>query len=78
MIGNQFAGLSQSVPAIARPAVLARIGNHVGAHGIEFDVALAGEQVVLGLDQTGLVAAFPDAAAAAVAVIDVLGVAAAE
>lgn len=36
-------GLAEGVAAVAGPAELARVGNHVGAHGVEFDVALAGE-----------------------------------
>lgn len=70
--------LAEGVAAVAGPAVLAGVGDHVGAHGVEFDVALAGEKIVLGLDGTGLVAAFPEGAAALVVAVDVLDVAPAE
>lgn len=71
-------GLAEGVASVAGPAVLPGVGNHVGAHGVEFDVALAGEQIFLGLDGTGFVAAFPEGAAALVVAVDVLDVAPAE
>ena len=71
-------GLAEGVAAVAGPAELARVGDHVGAHGVEFDVALAGEKIVLGLDGAGLVTAFPEGAAALVVAVDVLDVASAE
>jgi hypothetical protein len=45
--------------------------------GIKLDVALAQQQIGLGLDQRGLVAAIPQGAGAPVGAIDVLDVAAA-
>ena len=61
---------------VAAPAVLPRVLHHVGADRVEFDVAHAGEEVGFCLDQAGFVAAFPQAAGAALAAVDVLHVAA--
>jgi len=51
MWGEDVAVLPQAVATITAPAVMGGIINHVGTHGVEFDVALAGEQVVFGLDE---------------------------
>lgn len=59
-------GLAQGVVAITAPAVVGRIVHHGGPYGIEFDVALATEQIGLGLDQRGSVAAAPQDTGAAV------------
>jgi len=42
-------GLAEGVAAVAGPVVLPGVGNHVGAHGVEFDVALAGETTTYNL-----------------------------
>jgi hypothetical protein len=48
------------LPAVeAGPQILLRCGDHAGADRIELDVADAGQQVAVGLDRTGLVAALP-------------------
>lgn len=50
---------AKGVVAIAGPAVVGGIIRHGGAHRIEFNVALAGQQIGLGLYQRGFVAAVP-------------------
>jgi hypothetical protein len=76
--GEAGVALPESVAAVAGPAVVGGVADHVGAHGVEFDIAHAGEKVGFGLDQAGFVSAFPQAAAAAVAFVDVLDVAPAD
>jgi len=66
--------LAESVVPVAAPAVLTRILHHVRAHGIEFNVAHAGEQVGVFLHEAGFVASFPQAAGAFVAAVDVLDI----
>ena len=68
-------GLTKRVVAVAGPTVVSGVIHHRGAHRIELDVALAAEQVGFGLDQRGLVTAFPQGAAATVGGVDVLHVA---
>lgn len=74
MRGQVRAGLPQGVMAITGPAVVGRIVHHGGTHRIEFDVALTTEQIGLGLDQGGLVAAVPQSTGAAVGGVNVLHV----
>ena len=52
--------------------------GHAGAHRIEVDVADAAQQVLGGVDQAGLVAAFPQRAGAAVAGVELPDVLAAK
>jgi hypothetical protein len=59
MRGEDGTGLCQCIAAIAGPAIVGWVVHHGGAHGIEFDVALAGKQVGFGLDEGGLIAAIP-------------------
>ena len=61
--------------AITRPAILTRVAHHLGAHGIELDVTVAGEHVLFALGEAGAKASFPEGAAATVAAIDILHVA---
>lgn len=71
---QQVAGETKGIAAIAAPPVVCRVIDHVGAHRVEFDVALAGKQVGFGLDEGGFVAAVPQCAGAAVDGVDVLHV----
>jgi len=73
--GDTRVGLAEAVVPVTAPAVLAGVLHHASANGVEFDVTHAGEQVGLGLDQAGFVAAFPQTASAFVAAVDVLHVA---
>src|SRR5690606_18964885 len=75
---DQRVGRAARVGGVARPRVIRRIGHHPGAHRVELDVPVAPQQVVVAVDQAGLVAAFPQGAGAAVAVVDVADVAPAE
>lgn len=68
-------GLPQRVMAITGPAVVGGVIDHGGAHGVEFNVALAAKQIGFGLDQRRLVAAIPQGAGASVGGVDVVHVA---
>lgn len=70
--------LALRVGAITGPAVVGGVFDHAGADRVEFDVALAGEQPGVLLDQTGAVAPFPETAAAPVGPVDVLHIALAQ
>ena len=61
---HRAVALSQMCSA-ARPSIGQGIVGDAGAYGVEFDVALAGEEVALVADQAGLVTAFPQRAGAA-------------
>ena len=74
MWGNEIAGLAQRVGVVARPAVVLRLVDHAGADGVEFDVAVAGKDVVFGLCEAGAEAAFPQRAATLVGAVDILDV----
>ncbi len=63
------------VCCIARPDVAAGLADHARTDRIEFDVAVAAQQVIVGLHRAGLEAAFPKRAGAAVAIVDVADVA---
>ncbi len=78
MRGEAFVRLSQPVGAVARPAVLRRVGHHPRPHRVELDVALARQQIAFGLHHAGFVAPFPQAAGAPVEAVGVLDVAAPE
>ena len=69
---------TEGVAGVARPAVVTRVGGHAGANGVEFDVAIAVQKVGFPIDGCGLVAAFPQRAGAAIAVVDVAHVAASQ
>ena len=55
-----------------------RAFDHPRAHRIEFDVAITGQQIVLGIHQTGFVASLPERAGATVAGIERAHVAASQ
>ena len=75
---DERVGLPEPIGAVAGPAVVRRLLYHRRAHGIEFDVAHAFQQVGLGLDQGGLVPAIPQCAGAPVGGVDVLHIAPSE
>jgi hypothetical protein len=52
MLGDAEVGLPQSVVPVAGPAVCGGVVHHVGAHGVEFDVAHAGVVAVDVLNVT--------------------------
>lgn len=60
---------------VTRPAVIGGLLDHAGAHRVHFDIAQAGEQIIVLLNQTGTETAFPQAAAAPVSPVDVLHIA---
>ena len=62
---------------VAGPGVIRRRLSQAGAHRVEVDVNHAGQQVALGLDQRRSVAPFPQSAAAAMAVVEIAHIAAA-
>jgi len=71
-------GAAQGVAAVARPRVVSRRVHHMRPHRIELDVALAGEEVAVGLDDRRAEAALEECPAASVGAVDVLYVALAE
>lgn len=68
---------AQCLMAEARPAVISWVGHHFCVYRVEFDVALALQQVAIVADRACFVATLPQRAGAAVAVIDVSDIAAA-
>jgi hypothetical protein len=50
---KQQTGRALRMGAIARPAVLARMANHPGSNGVELEVAAAGKEVGLAVDERG-------------------------
>lgn len=65
-------GLSEPVGAVARPAILGGIGDHLRPNGGEFYVAVTSQQVGFSLNDARLVTPFPQAAGAPVEAVDVL------
>ena len=57
--------LALGVDPVTGPPVLTWMTHHRGADRIELDIALAREQVWLGIDETGAKTPFPTCAAAA-------------
>lgn len=75
VMGSQRRGrLSLRVRGIARPWILGGAPRQTGANRIQLNVAIARENVVLGLDQARVEATLPKMAALAVALVDVLRV----
>lgn len=72
---HQWIDIAVGQCMVAGPTILVRIGDHRGAQGIEFDMAVAVHDVVATVDRTGLVATFPQCAAAVIPVIDVADIA---
>src|SRR5690606_27337009 len=75
---EQYVGGRRRVAAMARPWVVRGIFYHPGTKRVEFDVALAAQEVGVVHDRTGCVPAFPQRSSSAVAIVDVTHVAAAE
>ncbi len=59
---------------VARPAILRRVGDHARPDRVQLDVALAKQEIRLGLHQGGFVPAVPEGSRAPVAVVDILHV----
>jgi hypothetical protein len=72
---DQAAGFAQYVGVVAGPAVVFGLVDHARTHGVEFDVAVAGEYIVFALREAGAEPAFPQYAATFVGAVDVLHVA---
>lgn len=68
----RYARHTLRVRSIARPFICGRMAAQARSHGVQFNVTVAGKQVILGLHQAGTKASFPQAAAAPVGSIDVL------
>lgn len=69
---------AECIAVMTGPTVVARSVHHAGAHGIEFDVAVAGEQVGAAVDQCGFEASFPERAGALVSSVECADVSAAD
>jgi hypothetical protein len=63
---------AQSVATVARPRIIARGLYHVRANRVQLDVALAGEQIAVRLDDRGAKAPFEKRAGPTVGPVDVL------
>lgn len=61
---------SIAVGVIAGPRVINGIGHHACSHRVEFDIACAGEQVVVIIHRAGFLAAFPECADVAVSGVE--------
>lgn len=68
------ASLSESIVTITRPGVLLRRFGHAGPDGIEFDIAHAGQQVGVVLNDTAFMPSFPKRSAASMTMVDVCDV----
>ena len=55
---NQLVWLPERIVVIAAPAIFGRIIDHAGAHRIELNVPLAGEEIPLTL-QAGMILTLP-------------------
>ncbi len=70
--------LAFSVRPVAGPAVIARMTDHLRPHGIQLDVAVTGQHIVLFLRHPGSKASLPQRPAAPIGTIDVLHIALAQ
>jgi hypothetical protein len=71
---NEPVKLTFRVGTIAGPDVITRRQHHCGTNGIEFDRAVAGQQLALAVDQARLVATLPKRAAAPIGRIEVANI----
>ena len=69
---------TQRMMPMAGPRKVGGVGHHPGAHGVEFDMAMALEQVAVVADRACLVASFPERCRSMVAVVDMADVASSE
>jgi len=72
---QQCVHLPQRVAAIAAPPIVRRLVDHACANRVELDLALAGQQIFVGLHQRGFVPAVPERAGASIRFVEVLNVA---
>ena len=70
VVGEQRIGALPQVVARAGPAVSGRIDSDSRTYRVQLDVAHARQQPAVGLDQAGAEAAFPQRAAALVALVE--------
>ena len=70
--------LTACISTMARPQVVARVGDHRGTQWIQLDVAVAMQQGVAVIDEAGFVTAFPEPSCSVIAVVDVGNVAPAQ
>jgi hypothetical protein len=68
---DKRAALAQGVGPVTRPGIGGGHVHHPGAHGIEFDVAVADQQVGILLDRAGPKPTLPQGPSSPVAVVDV-------
>jgi len=71
MVLDQGIGATPGVPGVRRPAVLVGTLHHAGRHRVQLDVAVAGQQVIVGRDEARLVPPLEQGTAAAVAPVHV-------
>jgi hypothetical protein len=75
---DEWRGLPQRVVVVTRPRVVGGAVGHLCSDGIELDVAVARQQIAVGVDQRGLEALFPQRTGARVACVEAADVAAAD
>ena len=75
---DEWIGFAQRQSTITRPLIGLRSVDHPGANRIELDIATAGQQVSVGIDDGRLEATFPARACATVARVEVLDKSAAD
>jgi hypothetical protein len=64
------------IAPIAGPSILGGRGDHACPHWIEFDIAIATQEVIIAVDEARLVPALPQSTAAAILVVDISYIAA--
>ena len=74
MRGNVEVLAAAGIDLITGPAIVARGPDHARAHRIEFDIAHAGEQVVITGDQASFVPSFPKSAAFCISMVHICDV----
>lgn len=66
----EWIGLSKRVAMKARPPISPWVSDHGRAHGVKFDVPVAGKQIAMRVDQAGLESPLPKRAGAPVSRVE--------
>lgn len=74
----QAAASAFGIDSVTGPWIVARMDNHVCAHRIELNVAITGEDVILGLREAGAESSLPKGAGATADPVHILHVALAQ
>src|SRR5471032_10297 len=71
VVGDQLVGFQSRVVGVAGPRIRSGIGSQASADRVEFDIAAAGHEIFIRIDQRGFVASLPQGAAAAIFLIEI-------